>query len=192
MDKIDLRTLQILEEIGQDGQLSQRRLADRLGISLGLVNSFVKRLANKGYFKIINTPPNRFVYVLTPKGFAEKARLSYKYITYSYRFYRNARHQLRELFIELTGAGVGSVVFAGISDFAEIAYLSLQEVPVTLAGVVDDADGRHLFFGHVVRPVHEIAGFSYDRVLITDIEHHERLQTLLEQMGIARSRIRVP
>lgn len=192
MDKTDLRTLQILEEIGQDGQLSQRRLADRLGISLGLVNSFAKRLANKGYFKIVNTPPNRFVYVLTPKGFAEKARLSYKYITYSYRFYRNARHQLCELFTELAGAGVGSVVFAGISDFAEIAYLSLQEVPVALAGVVDDTGGRPLFFGHVVRPVHEIADMPCDRVLITDFENRDRLQPLLEEMGMARSRIVVP
>jgi DNA-binding Lrp family transcriptional regulator len=192
MDKTDLRTLRILEEIGEDERLSQRRLADRLGLSLGLVNSFVKRLANKGYFKIVNTPPNRFAYVLTPQGFAEKARLSYKYITYSYRFYRNARRQLRELFVELEKAGVESVVFAGVSDFAEIAYLSLQEVPVALAGVVDDAGRRSSFFGHAVLPVQKIAGLSYDRVLITDFENRDRLPALLARQGVARSRIMVP
>ncbi len=45
MNKTDLRTLQILEQFGQDETTSQRRLAGCLGISLGLANTFVKRLA---------------------------------------------------------------------------------------------------------------------------------------------------
>ena len=60
MDKSDLRTLKILEQIDEDEQTSQRRLASHLGISLGLANAFVKRLAGKGYFKIVSTPANRF------------------------------------------------------------------------------------------------------------------------------------
>jgi len=59
MDHQDLRTLQILEEIGNDHVPSQRELARKLNVSLGLVNSFVKRLAHKGYFKIRNVPKNR-------------------------------------------------------------------------------------------------------------------------------------
>jgi DNA-binding Lrp family transcriptional regulator len=192
MDKIDLRTLRILEGIDEGGQLSQRRLAGRLGISLGLVNSFVRRLANKGFFKIVNTPPNRFAYVLTPKGFSEKARLSYQYINYSYSFYRDTRRRLRELFAELEGTGVESVAFAGISDFAEIAYLTLQETALTLAGVVDDADRPNSFFGQAVLPVQAIGGLPCDRVLITGLENRDRLSAALVQQGVAISRILTP
>ncbi|MFZ5564972.1 MAG: winged helix-turn-helix transcriptional regulator [Thermodesulfobacteriota bacterium] len=192
MDKIDLRTLQILEEIGEDEQLSQRRLANRLGISLGLVNSFIKRLVNKGYFKIVHIPRNRVAYILTPKGFTEKTRLTCAYITYSYQFYRKARRQLFDLFAELERTGVEAVVFAGVSDFAEIAYLSLQEVPVVLAGVVDDSARRKSFFGHAILPVCGITGLSYDRVLITDLENRDRLPAILARQGVARSRIMVP
>ena len=51
METQDLRTLKILEEIDNDHTPSQRELAQKLDISLGLVNSFIKRLVNKGYFK---------------------------------------------------------------------------------------------------------------------------------------------
>ena len=55
MDPIDLRTLKILEKVDNDGAPSQRDLARDLNISLGLVNSFIKRLVKKGFFKKIKT-----------------------------------------------------------------------------------------------------------------------------------------
>ena len=73
----DIRTLSILEEIDQKKSPCQRYLAKKLNISLGLVNSFLKRLAQKGYFKITTIPKNRLKYILTTKGAVEKARLTY-------------------------------------------------------------------------------------------------------------------
>jgi len=75
MDPQDLRSLQILEEIGNTHSPSQRYLARKLNISLGLANSFIKRLAKKGYVKITTIPRNRVKYMLTPQGFAEKVDL---------------------------------------------------------------------------------------------------------------------
>ena len=72
MDQQDIRTLKILEEIEEDQSPSQRAIARKLNISLGLANSFITRLVNKGYFKITNIPANRVKYILTPKGTAEK------------------------------------------------------------------------------------------------------------------------
>ena len=143
MDPHDLRTLQLLEEIEKNHMPSQRHLARQLNISLGLVNSFVKRLAQKGYFKITHIPKNRVKYILTPKGAAEKTRLTYEYIKYSYTFYRDARIKLRKLLSELEGQGVGSIAFYGISDFAEIAFLSLQETGISLAAIFDN---QKIFF----------------------------------------------
>ena len=98
MNPQDLRTLHLLEEIERDNSPSQRQLAHRLDVSVGLVNSFVKRLASKGYFKITHIPKNRVKYLLTPKGAAEKTRLTYEYIKYSYGFYRDARKKLHKIF----------------------------------------------------------------------------------------------
>ena len=127
MDKQDIRTLRILEEIDRNQSPSQRELAKKLNISLGLVNSFVKRLSHKGYFKITSIPRNRISYMMTPKGFSEKTRLTCEYIQYSYQFYKEARSKLQRLFGEFSDQGVRRVVFYGRSDFAEIAYLPVLQ-----------------------------------------------------------------
>ena len=125
MNNNELRTLKILEEIEKDYAPSQRELARQLNISLGLANSFVKRLVQKGYFKVNNIPKNRVKYVLTPKGMAEKTRLTYRYIQYSFEFYKRFRQKLRGLLQNFVKQGIRRIICYGASDLAEIAYLSL-------------------------------------------------------------------
>jgi DNA-binding MarR family transcriptional regulator len=189
MDRKDIRTLKILEEIDNDHTPSQRDLSKKLNISLGLVNSFVKRLANKGYFKINNIPKNRVKYILTPKGAAEKTRLTYQYIQYSLEFYRNARENLHTLFKYLITQGVSRVVFYGTGDFAEIAFISLQETPIQMLAVVDDNKIGEKFLGGVIKDPAALNSLSFDRILITSMISKENvLEKLLEQ-GIPRSKL---
>ena len=189
MDKTDLRTLQILKQIGEDEQTSQRRLAAHLGISLGLANSFVKRLAAKGYFKIVTTPTNRFRYILTPKGFSEKARLSYQYILYSYQFYKQARHDLRNLFQSLEAEGVEKIAFYGVTDFTEIAYVSLQETTMELAGVADNESSRRKFLGRPVLTWQQLKGMPFERLMITDLENRQAAKKNITDSGFSEDLI---
>ena len=189
MDSQDLRTLKILEEIGNDHVPSQRELARKLNISLGLANSFVKRLAHKGFFKISTIPKNRVMYVLTPKGAAEKTRLTYQYIQYSYHFYKGARQKLCRTFEELTELGVRRVVFYGANDLAEIAFISLQGTPIELTAVVDDLKVGKNFLGGVVADPAELESLSYDRIVITaDDGSTEDILERISAKGISRSK----
>ena len=144
-------------------------IAKKLNISLGLVNSFIKRLAHKGYFKVTNIPRNRVKYILTPKGAAEKTRLTYEYIKYSFGFYKKSRQKLRELLQHLVKQGFTRIVFYGISDLTEIAYISLQEFPIELVAVLDDSKIGEFFWGHVVADHSHLEILSYDKVLVTVI-----------------------
>jgi len=189
MDRKDIRTLKILEEIDNDHTPSQRDLSKKLNISLGLVNSFVKRLANKGYFKINNIPKNRVKYILTPKGAAEKTRLTYQYIHYSFEFYRNARKKLHKLFKYLITQGVRRVVFYGTGVFAEIAFISLQETSIQMLAIVDDNKIGEKFLGSVVKDPATLNSLSFDRILITSMIPKDKvLEKVLEQ-GIPRSKV---
>jgi DNA-binding Lrp family transcriptional regulator len=189
MDREDIRTLKILEEIDNDHTASQRDLSKKLNISLGLVNSFVKRLANKGYFKINNISKNRVKYILTPKGAAEKTRLTYQYIQYSLKFYRNAREKLHKLFTYLNQQGVRRVVFYGTGEFAEIAFISLQETSIQMLSIVDDNHIGEKFLGGVVKDPATLNSLSFDRILITSmISKNKTLEKLLEQ-GVPQSKL---
>lgn len=189
MDTQDIRTLKILEEIENDYTQSQRDLSKKLNISLGLVNSFVRRLANKGYFKITTIPKNRVKYILTPKGAAEKTRLTYQYIQYSFGFYKRARESLQKLFKEFTAQGVKRVIFYGINEFAEIAYISLQETPIEMVAVVDEENVGKIFLGHKVGSPDMLNSLSFDRILITSVDQEEPALARLSRKGIKRKNI---
>ncbi|MBA3017120.1 MAG: winged helix-turn-helix transcriptional regulator [Proteobacteria bacterium] len=175
MDHNDIRTLKLLEEIEENHVQSQRELAKKLDISLGLVNSFIKRLAHKGFFKITTIPKNRVKYILTPEGAVEKTRLTYKYIQHSYRFYKDARYKLRKLFQKLEAEGVSLIVFYGASDLAEIAYISLQETSIEMVAVVDMLNAGKQFLGYSVLDPVFLSSLSFDRILITAIDSREQI-----------------
>ena len=101
MDNNEYRTFKILDEIGQDVNISQRHLADKLDISLGLVNSFIKRHVTKGYFKAVSIPKNRVRYILTSEGLSEKTRLTYNYIKHSYDLYKTSHNKIQAIFNNL-------------------------------------------------------------------------------------------
>ena len=192
MDNLDIRTLKLLEEIEKDEITSQRALSRKLNISLGLVNSFIKRLANKGYLKITTIPKNRVKYILTPKGASEKARLTYQYIQFSYKFYKDTRQRLNTLFEDLVEQGVSSIVFYGKGDFAEIAYLSLLEFPIELVAIIDEDNSGKKFMGTTLKGPGDLENFVYEKILITDLNSTDKIKERLITRGIEESKIIQP
>ncbi len=169
------RALQILSELSTNDSLTQRDLSSRLGIALGLVNSYIRNLVSKGYITVKSIPPRRYAYFLTPRGFAEKTRLTYHLLQDYTRIYREARSNLKRLFGELHSGGVKQVVFAGADEVAEIAFLTLQETGLELSGVVEEETAEKKFFGMDIRPIRDIGNMSYDCIVITSYLKREKI-----------------
>lgn len=119
-------TLGMLNAIQSGETFTQRSLASRLGVALGLTNSLLKRCVRKGLVKAKVVPASRYVYFLTPKGFAEKSRLVSEYLATSLSFFREAREQYHDVFVEIKHRGLGKVAVYGTGELAEIAILSSQ------------------------------------------------------------------
>src|SRR3954470_12005708 len=126
MDIESHRDLKLLEAVEKDARVTQRTLASKLGIALGLTNIYLKRLVRKGYIKCVNVQSNRISYLITPRGIAEKARLTYEFLDYSLRLYSEVRQHLRQTLHECAASGRRVAIF-GRGEAAEIAYLSLKE-----------------------------------------------------------------
>ncbi len=175
------RDLVLLSELERDGNVTQRSLATKLGVALGLTNLYVKRLVRKGFVKVTTLPPHRIRYLLTPQGFAEKSRLTYLYMQYSLSHYRDMRGRLRDTLAAASETGVKRVVIYGTGELAEMAYLSLREMNLTLVGFVDD--GRtETFLSYPVWRTDVLAQWEFDSVLLTDLERSaEARATLLRQ-----------
>ena len=183
------RYLQLLSEISGEEPLSQRELSRRLGIAVGLVNSYLKNLVTKGFVRVKNFPSNRYAYLLTPQGLAEKSRLAYRHLSYFTSLYTVARQDYLDLFRRLEGAGVHEVVFCGVDEVAEIAYLSLKETGLDLLAVMDDGRQGEPFFG--IRIVSIAEGIRELRapLVITSLKRREELALALQGSGVAGGRI---
>ena len=189
MDKEDLQTLRLMDEIDHNGIHSQRELSQRLNISLGLVNTFIKRLVNKGYFKVTTMPRNRVKYFLTPEGLARKAKLTTDYLRYSVHFYRDIKDLLLDKYAEMGRNQVKSILFFGAGEVADLAYLYLQLTPIRLSGIVDEGRKGRNFFGREVAGLEATQQSGWDMILVTRPDQTEKAIETLTEAGVDRNRI---
>ena len=187
-DHESFRALQLMNELEAGETVSQRELASRLGIAVGLVNSYLKNFAAKGYVRVKAFPRNRYAYLLTPKGISEKGRLALQHLNYFTSLYTTTRRDYLELFISLKAQGVNDVVFCGIDEVAEIAYLSLQEAGLMLESIVDEPMTAEYFFGRRVETLELLSGNS-SPIILSTFKRRDYLVAKLQELGVARERI---
>ena len=173
MDKEDLHILRLMAEIDRNEDHSQRELSRRLNLSLGLVNTFLKRLVNKGYFKVKTMPRNRLKYFFTPEGLARKSKLTVEYLQYSMNFYKDIKHLLLNKYSEMEKSDVRSILFYGAGEVAELAYLYLQLTGLRLAGIIDDEQKGKRFFDLNIEDIARLNQRDWDMVLLTRLENTE-------------------
>jgi len=180
----DYRSFLLMEEIASDEPITQRDLSRRLDIALGLVNSYLKNLVTKGFVRIKAFPRNRYAYVLTPQGIAEKSRLAYQHLSYFTNLYRIARQDYALLFRGMANQGVREVSFCGLDEVAEIAYLSLKETDIRLCAVMDDERAGEIFFHTPVTTLRDGADAGAERIVITSFKRGEALRKDLLRLGV--------
>jgi EPS-associated MarR family transcriptional regulator len=97
----DETTYKLMKLIEEHPQLSQREIAQRMGISLGKANYCLNALIEKGFVKAKNfynaknkTP---YIYNLTPSGLEEKARVTYRFLKCKMQEYKDIKAEITRL-----------------------------------------------------------------------------------------------
>ncbi len=189
MDVQRKRELELLTEISESEGITQRALAKKLGMALGLTNLYIRRMAKKGYIEVVNVKRSRIRYLLTPQGMAEKTRLSYQYIEYALAYYMNLRGTYRQRLLPLRRMDGRRVLLVGSGEVAEIAALVLWELDLALEHVVDDERSGIAFLGHKVRALAEIPEMSFDWVVLALLSESDSLLERLHGFQIPKEKI---
>jgi len=177
----ELRDLRLLEELERNPIISQRELSHKFGIALGVTNACLKRMIRKGWVRIKGFDHRRIGYYLTPKGFVEKSRLTFGLISGIVQHYSELKQVIGERLLEMEHEGKERIVFYGVSDEMEVAYVTLQGVNLKLIGIVEDDEKfvPQIIFGYELEPVSRILELQPDCVLITSlIENEKKKETL--------------
>ena len=182
--------LELLKAIDQNDDISQRHLAQEMGVALGLANSYLKRCVKKGWIKITTAPANRYLYYLTPTGFAEKARLTAEFFSTSLALFRQSGDEYTAVYRACLKQGHNRIVLAGLSDLTEIALMRAMQSEVHIECIFQPEAARDDFFAVPVTaklPDPE----RFDCVVMSSMEQTTELfESLEEQLG--SERIMVP
>lgn len=124
----------LLNEIAQDPLVTQAGLSARLGIAVGSVNWYIKRLIQRGWIKVSHLDRTRLKYDLTSKGMQVFTQRALLYARDSLRIYRDLRTKATELAAQLKSQGVTEVFLAGDDEIIDIMRLTCIENGITPTG----------------------------------------------------------
>jgi len=147
MTDIKQHEYDLLNEIGQDSLVTQANLSDRLGIAVGSVNWYIKRLVSRGWVKVSLLDRTRLKYDLTPEGVSVLTQRALQYMKSSLSVYRELREQVSHLTLDLKSQGVLIVYLGGDDERMDIMrltcienVLSLEDIP---GNILIRADGQN-------------------------------------------------
>ena len=136
----------LLDEIAQDSLVTQANLSARLGIAVGSVNWYIKRLIHRGWVKVSHLDRTRLQYDLTPEGMSVFTQRAMSYARDSLKVYSSLRNKAKAIVSELKQRGITAVYLDGDDELMDIMRLTCIEngflVHPSPNGVTIKADGQ--------------------------------------------------
>ena len=133
MTDIKQHEYDLLNEISQDSMVTQANLSARLGIAVGSVNWYIKRLIHRGWVKVSHLDRTRLKYDLTPKGMKVFTKRAMLYARDSLKVYSSLREKAKVLVVELKQNGVQVVYLKGNDEVMDILRLTCIENDLEIA-----------------------------------------------------------
>lgn len=127
---MDSKEINILEVLQDGDKLSQRDIAKRTGMSLGMVNMLLNKCIKKGLIKIEHLNSRSVRYILTPKGIQEKTAKTIEYIKKSYRAIIKISSYIRFLTEEQVGKGKDLWIVGNQDEMFQLISTVLNEMKV--------------------------------------------------------------
>ena len=181
---LDIRELEILERLENNGHLTQRDLSKEVGIALGLVNHLLKKMVTKGWIKIKNIDSKKIRYLITPEGAREKSSLLYKRVESTIHFYLEAKRVIKDKVIHLKNEGIEDVSIYGINHISEVLYIVLKELGLELVSVVEEKKEGEEWFGYKVIGMDEFVKSNTNVLILASLDKEEIDCFCKEQEGL--------
>ena len=181
-----IRELVMMLEIERDPQISQSALATKAGLVPSMVNTYIRKMAERGLVEKHGSSKRNTSYHLTDSGRNRRAELSRRYSIETVRLYKYAKGEFRRLL----GARAGAlqrkrIVVYGSAETGELSCQALIEMGCLLVGVVDNAPSQQgrLLFGHTVLSPEALESLDPEVVLVGSLGHADEIETRLAYLA---------
>lgn len=127
----------LLNEIAQDSMVTQASLSKRLGIAVGSVNWYIKRLIARGWVKVSHLDRTRLKYDLTSEGMRVFTQRAVSYARDSLKVYGDFREKAKSLVDVMKKRGVKQVYLNGDDSIMDIMRLTCIENDLKISDLPD-------------------------------------------------------
>lgn len=138
MTEIKNHEYALLNEIANDSLVTQANLSNRLGIAVGSVNWYIKRLIHRGWVKVSHLDRTRLKYDLTSEGMKVFTQRALSYANDSLKVYTQFREKARKLVVELKQKDVEQVYLNGNDEMMDILRLTCIEAGIQISNLPED------------------------------------------------------
>ena len=122
----------LLNEIAQDSMVTQANLSDRLGIAVGSVNWYIKRLIHRGWVKVSHLDRTRLKYNITPEGMVVFTQRALLYARDSLKVYGDFRNKAKAVVADLQQKNIKEVYITGNDETVDILRLTCIEAGIKI------------------------------------------------------------
>ena len=155
----DNKEIKVLENIYQSSpEIRQRDLAEIAGLSLGMTNAIVKRLAGKGFLTIKRVNNRNIHYIVTPSGIEAITRKSYQYFKRTIKNVVFYRESIEDLIISIKKKGYEGIILKGPSDLDFIVEHACRKSGLRYIKEDDLSEKVFLLYSENYLPDKETAG----------------------------------
>jgi DNA-binding MarR family transcriptional regulator len=186
----------LLSELEAGGAVSQRHLAQRLGIALGLANELVRDVVERGLVTLTRCHGARLEYRLTPAGVSHHARAQRAHLSTVVGHYCQARERIHARLSALADHAPTSerplriVFYDDGAGAADIGWLCLQGINLRLVGIVGETPGTSVYQMQVQSYDRlmgtSLGGEPFDRLVVMSFAPPHRIRTRLRRCSVPR------
>ncbi|MCQ3935874.1 MAG: hypothetical protein DPW18_02385 [Chloroflexi bacterium] len=138
MSEVKQHEYALLNEIAQDSMVTQANLSNRLGIAVGSVNWYIKRLIHRGWVKVSHLDRTRLKYDLTPEGMKVFTQRAMSYARDSLKVYGQFRQKAKTVVADLQKQGINKVYLNGDDEMMDIIRLTCIEAGIQVSNIPEE------------------------------------------------------
>ena len=190
--------LNTLLELKENPNLSQRSLAHKLNISLGLTNAIIKNLIYRGWIKVKKDTGRKLLYIITPQGMANVSRLMYTRFRETLHYYHYTKDLLTAYLMKLCQQGEKTVNIYGTGQLAEITYYAGISTPLKLDAIISDDPSKEKFLGHqtisienFLSPYSSDNNLSDQKIIILSTNNPEKLTKEIDKYKNIKDHLKI-
>ncbi len=181
----ELRTLTLFNTVENSPDVNQRQLAQELGVSLGLTNTYFQRVLKKGWVRAKQVKPRRWLYFLTPKGALEKSRLSLSYMHRTLESFRELKKKGDSYLQIFSKKGIRGIHLIGDEDLTEVLSFCFSGFEIELLSVISEKNLLDDSSENTLKILPELE--SDQLIMIASLEHQTPLTKFLCQQGLKKN-----